>query len=71
MRVLILLDDTVTLERMTGERNSLITILEEKAQKVLSELGQNALPSGYWNNGIGQMGAYVNESGLHILAASD
>ncbi|WMJ08620.1 S8 family serine peptidase [Nitrosomonas sp. sh817] len=71
VRVLILLDDTVTLERMDDERNSLPAVMEEKAQKVLSELGQNTLPSGHWNNGIGQMGAYVNESGLHILAASD
>ncbi|WP_292915815.1 S8 family serine peptidase [Nitrosomonas sp.] len=66
-----MLDDTVTLERMDDERDSLTAVMEEKAQKVLSELGQNALPSGYWNSGIGQMGAYVNESGLHILAASD
>lgn len=44
--------------------------MENKAQNVLAELGQNALKSGYWNNGIGQMGAYVNESGLHILAGS-
>ncbi len=45
--------------------------MKNKAQNVLVELGQNALKSGHWNNSIGQMGAYVNEIGLRILAGSN
>ena len=70
VRVLITLDNTITLENMASNQASLGAAMENKAQNVLAELGQNALKSGYWNNGIGQMGAYVNESGLHILAGS-
>ncbi|MCB1976873.1 MAG: S8 family serine peptidase, partial [Nitrosomonas sp.] len=71
VRVLITLDDTVTLEDMTNKQASLSTAMENKAQNVLAELNQNTLKSGYWNNGIGQMGAYVNEIGLRVLAGSD
>ena len=70
IRVLIALDDTITLENMASRRIALQDTLKTKAQTVLAELGQNALVSGHWNNGLGQMGAYVNEAGLHILAAS-
>ena len=70
VRVLIILDDTVTLEDMASNQASLGAAMENKAQNVLAELDQNALKSGYWNNGIGQMGVYVNENGLHVLAGS-
>jgi subtilisin family serine protease len=56
---------------MKSGQGSLALAMEDKAQTVLAELGQNALKPGYWNNGIGQMGAYVNESGLRILAGSN
>ncbi|MDE2388071.1 MAG: hypothetical protein KGN35_03135, partial [Betaproteobacteria bacterium] len=70
VRVLITLDDTVTLEDMESKRTSLKAALESKAHNVVTELGQNALSSGYWNNGLGQMGVYVNEAGLQVLAGS-
>lgn len=47
VRVLITLDDTVTLEDMESKRTSLKVALESKAHQVLAELGQNALSSGY------------------------
>ncbi|MBP6075804.1 MAG: S8 family serine peptidase [Nitrosomonas sp.] len=68
---MITLDDTITLEDMEKKRATLIVTMETKAQTVLAELGQNALKSGYWNNGIGQMGAYANEAGLRVLAGSN
>jgi hypothetical protein len=71
VRVLITLDDTITLEDMKGKLASLKTGMEAKAQSVLAELGQNALKSGHWNNGLGQMGAYVNEAGIRVLAGSN
>src|SRR5690606_9824578 len=71
VRVLITLDDTVTLEDITNKQASLSTAMKNKAQNVLVELDQNALKSGHWNNGIGQMGAYVNEIGLRVLAGSN
>jgi hypothetical protein len=71
VRVLITLDDTITLKDMKGKLASLKTAMEAKAQNVLAELGQNALKSGHWNNGLGQMGAYVNEAGIRVLAGSN
>ena len=70
-RVLITLDDTVTIEDMVSKGASLSAVMKNKAQNVLTELDQHALKSGYWNNGIGQMGAYVNEIGLRVLAGSN
>ena len=55
---------------MASKRVALTSTLKDKAQNVLNELGQNALSSGYWNNGLGQMGIYVNEAGIHILTGS-
>lgn len=73
VRVLITLDDKVTLDDMANEQflTTIRETLKYQAQNVLAELGQNALKSGYWNNGIGQMGAYVNDIGLRILADSN
>ena len=64
------LDDALTRDDMASKRVALTSTLKDKAQNVLNELGQNALSSGYWNNGLGQMGIYVNEAGIHILTGS-
>lgn len=56
---------------MTDKGEILGSLMKNKGQSVLTELGQNALKSGYWNNGIGQMGVYVNEMGLRTLAGSN
>ncbi len=56
---------------MASKRASLSAAMKNKAQSVLAELDQHALKSGYWNNGIDQMGAYVNEIGLRVLAGSN
>lgn len=71
VRVMVVLDDSITIEDMTDKREILGSLMKNKGQSVLTELGQNALKSGYWNNGIGQMGIYVNEMGLRILAGSN
>jgi hypothetical protein len=70
VRVLVTLDDAVTLERMKNDRPSVKAEMEAKAEILLAELGQDAMTSGYWNNGIGQVGVYVNAKGLGILANS-
>lgn len=69
-RVLVTLDDTVTLEAIRIDPASVKAEMESKARILLAELGQDALASGYWNNGIGQIGVYVNADGLRILANS-
>ncbi len=46
-RVLITLDDTVSLEDMASKQALLNTTMKNKAQNVLAELGQNVLKSGY------------------------
>lgn len=69
-RVLVTLDDTVTLEAMKSDPVSVKAEMESKAEILLAELGQDALTSGYWNNGIGQIGVYVNANGLRVLANS-
>lgn len=71
VRVMVVLDDSITIEEMTDKGEILGSLMKNKGQSVLTELGQNALKSGYWNNGIGQMGVYVNEMGLRILASSN
>lgn len=71
VRVMVVLDDSVTIEDMANKGEILGSIMKNKGQSVLTELDQNALKSGYWNNGIGQMGVYVNEMGLRILAGSN
>ncbi|MBX3640880.1 MAG: hypothetical protein KF888_10320, partial [Nitrosomonas sp.] len=68
---MVVLDDSVTIEDMANKGEILGSIMKNKGQSVLTELDQNALKSGYWNNGIGQMGVYVNEMGLRILAGSN
>lgn len=69
-RVLVTLDDTVTLEAIRADPAAVRAEMESKAEILLAELGQDALASGYWNNGIGQIGVYVNADGLRILADS-
>ncbi|SDY68108.1 S8 family peptidase [Nitrosomonas halophila] len=71
VRLLITLDDTITVDEIKTNHEALRVAMAAKAQTVLADLGQNVLPTGYWNNGYGQMGAYVNESGIHALVASD
>ncbi|MBF6649106.1 S8 family serine peptidase [Methylobacter sp. BlB1] len=70
VRVLVTLDNSVTLERMKNDLASVNAETEAKAEALLAELGQDAMTSGYWNNGIGQVGVYVNAKGLGILANS-
>lgn len=68
--VLVTLDDTVTLEEMGNSLDSIKAEMESKAGVLLAELGEYALTEGYWSNGIGQIGLYVNAKGLQVLANS-
>jgi subtilisin family serine protease len=68
--VLVTLDDTVTLEEMGSNLDSVKAEMESKAGVLLAELGEYALTEGYWSNGIGQIGLYVNAKGLQVLANS-
>jgi len=44
--------------------------LAAKEDALLAKLGSNALKTGVWRNGLGQMGIYVNAAGLQQLAKS-
>ncbi|WAK03339.1 hypothetical protein [Methylobacter sp. YRD-M1] len=55
---------------MKNDLTSVNAEIEAKAEVLLAELGQDAMTSGYWNNGIGQVGVYVNAKGLGLLANS-
>ncbi len=50
--------------------NKIRANVKKQSAKVLAELGKNAVRSSVWDNGLGQIGAYVNEQGLAILAKS-
>ncbi len=68
--VLVTIDDTLTLEAIGNMPAEIKAEMEQKAQPLLAELGQDALDAGYWNNGMGQIGLYVTASGLDVLANS-
>lgn len=70
VRVMVSLDDSVSLSAIKGTGDAIRAAMEQKARVLLAELGQNKLDSGYWNNGMGQMGVYVNADGLNILKST-
>lgn len=45
--------------------------LASRENALIAELGGNALRTGVWRNGLGQMGVYVTSAGLQQLAKSD
>lgn len=49
---------------------SIKSSLTAKEDALLAKLGNNALKTGVWRNGLGQMGIYVNTTGLQQLAKS-
>jgi subtilisin family serine protease len=70
VRVSVTIDDTITLETIRKNPAALRAAMEQQAKPLIDELGPDALESGYWNNGFGQIGVYVTPNGLKILANS-
>ena len=70
VRVMVTIDDTITLDSIKKAPASVHALMEQEAKPLLAELDQDALDSGYWNNGMGQIGIYVTPNGLQILANS-
>ena len=69
--VMVTLDSTIAL---TDIKDHFIYIKEEmnkKADRLFIELGISSVPTGYWNNGIGQIGFYVDSEELENLVKSD
>jgi subtilisin family serine protease len=67
VRVLVSLDDTIRLETIRDNLPTLRAAMAIKGETLRSELGREALGTGYWNNGIGQAGLFVTPAGLKIL----
>jgi subtilisin family serine protease len=71
VRVLVSLDDSLTLANLADRAATLPIVMERKAKALLAELGDGALTAGYWTNGIGQIGFYATPKGLQILAKTN
>ncbi len=69
-RVMITLDDAVKLEAIRDDLRAVRATMLSKANTLRSELGREALETGHWSNGIGQIGLYVTSAGLQILSNS-
>jgi len=69
--VLITLDDTISLDNIKNHGAYIKNEMQQKGSLLLNELGEDALSSGYWNNGYGQMGVYVNAEGLNKLSKTN
>jgi hypothetical protein len=70
VRVMVSLDNSVTLEAMHNNLPAVRSAMQQKANTLLTELGDDAWDVAQWQNGVGQMGVYVNAAGLKKLAAS-
>lgn len=70
VRVMVTLDNTVTLDALKKNLPGIKAKLDKKEKALRAELGTNALDGGYWSNGLGQVGVYVNAAGLSILSRS-
>jgi hypothetical protein len=66
VRILVTIDDSLTLEAIKKNPAAVRAAMEQQAKPLLAELGQDALEAGYWNNGLGQVGLYVTPNGLKI-----
>jgi hypothetical protein len=60
----------VSLDQMHADLRGVNAAMAERAARLTAELGSTALTAGRWDNGIGQIGLYVNESGLRYLQGS-
>ena len=60
----------VTLEALGKDLAGVNKTMSQLAQRLLTELGQEAWQAGKWDNGAGQLGIYVTPTGLKILQNS-
>ncbi|MDD2762176.1 MAG: S8 family serine peptidase [Methylomonas sp.] len=70
VRVMITLDDSLTLDAIGNKQAAIRAEMDRLAKPLIAELGPEALETGYWNNGMGQIGLYITSKGLNILAAT-
>lgn len=70
VRVLVDLDIDVSLAAASKRAPEQVAKLEAKTKAVLGELGSDALQTGMWKNGLGQIGIYVTSAGLKKLVVS-
>ena len=61
----------VSLDRMHRDLPGVKTTMRAKAQRLIDELGAHAWSAGRWENGLGQLGVHVTETGLRLLANSN
>lgn len=60
----------VSLSRLKTDREVVRVAVASKAQRLIDELGTEAWAVGRWTNGAGQIGLYVTNRGLSILAGT-
>ncbi len=70
VRVIIDLNVDIPLGAPDKQSAALKGRLSAKEAAVFADLGQGALRTGSWKNGLGQMGVYVTEEGLKRLAVN-
>ena len=68
-RVLIALDVSAP-EANRAKLAASKAVMEKKEASLLAELGPCVLQTGYWSNGMGQIGVYVSPAGLELLRSS-
>lgn len=69
-RVMVTLDDAVKFGSIRANLAAVKAAMLVKENTIFSELGREALETGHWSNGIGQVGLYVTSAGLQILSSS-
>ena len=62
--------ESVSLDRMHNDLPGLMAAMQLKSQSLSNELGAQAWSAGRWENGVGQVGLHVTETGLKLLATS-
>lgn len=58
-----------TLADLRSDAAKVSAAANAKAERLLTELGLDALAGGRWNNGVGQIGLHVTAHGLNVLVA--
>lgn len=70
VRVMVTLDVDVPLLSPDKQSTTTLTQLANAEKALLAELGSDALKTGQWKNGLGQMGIYVKSTAFPKLATS-
>lgn len=70
VRVMVNLDMVVGLDDMRNQGEAIRSTANVKAERLMAELGGEAWKTGYWSNGLGQVGVYVTPNGLKYLSST-